>query len=483
MDLLADNRLALTRREFLGSGTTGIGAAALASLLGPGLGQAATGGRTGFPQFPAKAKRVIYLTQSGAPSHTDLFDYKPGLQAWRGKELPPSVRMGQRLTTMTAKQKLAIQPTEFKFSRHGQSGAWLSELLPGIGAVADEICFIKSMHTEAINHSPGMTLFMTGSQIPGRPSMGAWLNYGLGSVSQELPGYVVMMSRDQHGTCGQLLFDYYYGSGFLPSRLQGVKFRTSGEPVLYLSNPKGVSREVRRGLLDDLAKLNEMKFQEVGDPEITTRISQYEMAYRMQMSVPELTDLSDEPDHVFDLYGKHSRTPGTYAANCILARRLAERGVRFIQLYAGGGHLEDTWDGHESIEKNHGLHGAEVDQPIAALLTDLEQRGLLESTLIVWGGEFGRMPFSEGKDAPGRNHNPYGFCMWMAGAGVKGGISYGETDEFGFQAVVNKTHVHDIHATILHLMGIDHEDLSYFHQGRQETLTDIHGRVIKEICA
>ena len=380
MNLLADNQLALTRREFLGRGGTGIGAAALASLLGPGLGQAAGGGRAGFPQIAAKAKRVIYLTQSGAPSHTDLFDYKPGLQAWRGKELPPSVRMGQRLTTMTAKQKLAIQPTEFKFSRHGQSGAWLSELLPGIGAAADEICFIKSMHTEAINHSPGMTLFMTGSQIPGRPSMGAWLNYGLGSVSQELPGYVVMMSRDQHGTCGQLLFDYYYGSGFLPSRLQGVKFRTSGEPVLYLSNPKGVSREVRRGLLDDLAKLNEMKFREVGDPEITTRISQYEMAYRMQMSVPELTDLSDEPDHVFDLYGKHSRTPGTYAANCILARRLAERGVRFIQLFHVG------WDTHGSLSQQLRMQCDDTDMASGALIQDLRMRGLLEDT----SGDLGR---------------------------------------------------------------------------------------------
>ena len=437
-------------------------------------------GRTGFPQIVAKAKRVIYLTQSGAPSHTDLFDYKPGLQAWRGKELPPSVRMGQRLTTMTAKQKLAIQPTEFKFSRHGQSGAWLSELLPGIGAAADEICFIKSMHTEAINHSPGMTLFMTGSQIPGRPSMGAWLNYGLGSVSQELPGYVVMMSRDQHGTCGQLLFDYYYGSGFLPSRLQGVKFRTTGEPVLYLSNPKGVSREVRRGLLDDLAKLNEMKFREVGDPEITTRISQYEMAYRMQMSVPELTDLSDEPDHVFDLYGKHSRTPGTYAANCILARRLAERGVRFIQLFHVG------WDTHGSLSQQLRMQCDDTDMASGALIQDLRMRGLLEDTLVIWAGEFGRTPYVQGEvDSPkyGRDHHGRAFTVWMAGAGVKPGFVHGETDDFAYNVARDPVHVHDFQATILHLLGIDHEQLTFKFQGRHHRLTDVHGQVVRPVLS
>ncbi len=480
MDLLANNRLALTRREFLGRSTTGIGAAALASLLGHGIGQAATGGRTGFPQFPVKAKLVIYLTQSGAPSHTDLFDYKPGLQAWRGKELPPSVRMGQRLTTMTAQQKLAIQPTEFAFHQHGQSGTWLSELLPGIGAVADEICFIKSMHTEAINHSPGMTLFMTGSQIPGRPSMGAWLNYGLGSVSQELPGYVVMMSRDQHGTCGQLLYDYYYGSGFLPSRLQGVKFRTAGEPVLYLSNPKGVSREVRRGLLDDLAKLNEMKFREVGDPEINTRISQYEMAYRMQMSVPELTNFSDEPDYIFDLYGKHSRTPGTYAANCILARRLAERGVRFIQLFHVG------WDTHGSLSQQLRMQCDDTDLASGALIQDLRARGLLEDTLVIWAGEFGRTPYVQGKvDAPkyGRDHHGRAFTVCMAGAGVKPGFVYGETDDFAYNVARDPVHVHDFQATIMHLLGIDHEQLTFKYQGRHYRLTDIHGEVVRPVLA
>ena len=480
MDLLAENQLALTRREFLGRGATSIGAAALGSLLGRGLGQAAGGGLAGFPQFTAKAKRVIYLTQSGAPSHTDLFDYKPGLKSWRGKELPSSVRMGQRLTTMTASQKLAIQPTEFTFSQHGQSGAWLSELLPGIGAVADEICFIKSMHTEAINHSPGMTLFMTGSQIPGRPSMGAWLNYGLGNESEELPGYVVMMSRDQHGTCGQLLFDYYYGSGFLPSRLQGVKFRTAGEPVLYLSNPKGVSRDVRRGLLDDLAKLNEMKFREVGDPEITTRIAQYEMAYRMQMSVPELTDLSDEPDHVFDLYGKHSRTPGTYAANCILARRLAERDVRFIQIYHRG------WDQHANLPTDLPDQCRDIDQPCAALLTDLKQRGLLDDTLVIWGGEFGRTVYCQGpltKENYGRDHHPRCFTMWMAGGGVRSGHVHGTTDEFSYNIVEDPVHVHDLNATVLALMGVDHEKLVYRHQGRDYRLTDVHGRVVDELMA
>ena len=480
MDLLAENQLALTRREFLGRGAPSIGAAARGSLLGRGLGQAAGGGLAGFPQFAAKAKRVIYLTQSGAPSHTDLYDYKPGLKSWRGKELPPSVRMGQRLTTMTASQKLAIQPTVFTISQHGQSGAWLSELLPGIGAVADEICFIKSMHTEAINHSPGMTLFMTGSQIPGRPSMGAWLNYGLGSESEELPGYVVMMSRDQHGTCGQLLFDYYYGSGFLPSRLQGVKFRTAGEPVLYLSNPKGVSRDVRRGLLDDLAKLNEMKFREVGDPEITTRIAQYEMAYRMQMSVPELTDLSDEPDHVFDLYGKHSRTPGTYAANCILARRLAERGVRFIQLFHVG------WDTHGSLSQQLRMQCDDTDLASGALVQDLRERGLLEDTLVVWAGEFGRTPYVQGTvDSPkyGRDHHGRAFTVWMAGAGVKPGFVHGETDDFAYNVTRDPVHVHDFQATILHLLGIDHEQLTFKYQGRHHRLTDVHGQVVRNVLA
>ena len=477
---MAENRLALTRREFLGRGATGIGAAALASLLGQRLGNAAAHSETGFPQFPAKAKRIIYLTQSGAPSHTDLYDYKPDLKAWRGKELPASIRMGQRLTTMTAQQKLAIQPTEFAFSQHGQSGIWLSELLPGIGAVADEICLIKSMHTEAINHSPGMTLFMTGSQIPGRPSMGSWLNYGLGSESEELPGYVVMMSRDQHGTCGQLLFDYYYGSGFLPSRLQGVKFRTSGEPVLYLTNPKGVSREVRRGLLNDLAKLNEMKFREVGDPEITTRIAQYEMAYRMQMSVPELTNLSDEPDYIFDLYGKHSRTPGTYAANCILARRLAERGVRFIQLFHVG------WDTHGSLSQQLRMQCDDTDLASGALIQDLRARGLLEDTLVIWAGEFGRTPYVQGTvDSPkyGRDHHGRAFSVWMAGAGVKSGFVHGETDDFAYNVTRDSVHVHDFQATILHLLGIHHEQLTFKYQGRHHRLTDVHGRVVQQVLA
>ena len=481
MDLLAENQLALTRREFLGRGATSIGAAALGSLLGRGLGQAAGDGLAGFPQFAAKAKRVIYLTQSGAPSHTDLFDYKPGLKSWRGKELPSSVRMGQRLTTMTASQKLAIQPTEFTFSQHGQSGAWLSELLPGIGAVADEICFIKSMHTEAINHSPGMTLFMTGSQIPGRPSMGAWLNYGLGSESEELPGYVVMMSRDQHGTCGQLLFDYYYGSGFLPSRLQGVKFRTAGEPVLYLSNPKGVSRDVRRGLLDDLAKLNEMKFREVGDPEITTRIAQNEMAYRMQSSAPELMDLSRESSETLTSYGAKTGA-NSFANNCLLARRLVEKGVRFVQLY------HTDWDDHgnpnQNLDEAIANRCKEVDPPAAALVRDLKQRGLLDDTIVIWGGEFGRTPMGEErKDLTGRDHHIDAFSMWVAGGGFKPGHVYGKTDELGFNVIEEKVHVHDLHATLLHQLGFDHEQFTYRFQGRDYRLTDVHGKVVHEILS
>ena len=478
MDLLADNRLALTRREFLGSGATGIGAAALASLLGPGLGQAATGGRTGFPQFPAKAKRVIYLTQSGAPSHTDLFDYKAGLQAWRGKELPPSVRMGQRLTTMTAKQKLAIQPTEFKFSQHGQSGAWLSELLPGIGAVADEICFIKSMHTEAINHSPGMTLFMTGSQIPGRPSMGAWLNYGLGSPSDNLPGYIVMISKGRGGS--QALYSRLWGSGFLPSKHQGVKFRSSGEPVLFLNNPPGINRNSRRAILDSIKAVNEAKFAATRDAEIQARIAQYEMAFRMQASVPELTDLKSEPDHVFDLYGKDSKKPGKYAYNCILARRMLESGVPFVQLFHRG------WDQHGNCPRDVRYQCEDVDQPTAALVKDLKQRGMLEDTLVTFTTEFGRTPFTQSpsnKVGLGRDHNGPGFTVWMAGAGLRPGTAYGNTDETGHRAEENRVSWHDFHATVLHLLGIDHERLTFYHNGIQRRLTNVHGHIISDLLA
>jgi hypothetical protein len=432
------------------------------------------------PHFAPRAKRVIYLFQNGAPTHVDLFDYKPMLTKWRGKQIPDSVVGGKRFSTMTSGQTVRpCLPEITKFAQHGKSGAWVSDFMPHTAGIADDLCFIKSMHTEQVNHAPAITFFLTGGEMPGRPSMGAWLTYGLGSDTQELPGFVVMTSRDKEASCGQIFYDFYWGSGFLPSRYQGVKFRGSGDPVLYLSNPDGMSREVRRTVLDDLARLNELTLKEFGDPEIGTRISQYEMAYRMQASVPELTDFSKEPPHILEMYGPDVKRQGSFAYNCLMARRLAERGVRFIQLMHAG------WDQHRNLNTQLKVQCQDTDAPSAALVKDLKQRGLLDDTLVIWGGEFGRTPFLQGKieevKAWGRDHHPYAFTLWLAGGGIKPGITYGASDDFGHNAEKDPVHVHDFQATILHLLGINHEQLTYKFQGRHVRLTDVHGKVVKGI--
>jgi Protein of unknown function (DUF1501) len=473
----------LTRRHFFGLTSTGIGTAALASLLNNELrASEATGGLEGLPHFAPKAKRVIYLFQSGAPSQMELFDYKPQLREQLGVELPASVRKGQRLTGMTATQaSFPLVPSMFPFSQHGESGAWVSDLLPHTANIADELCFIRSMYTEAINHDPAVTFFQTGAQLAGRPSIGAWLAYGLGSENRDLPAFVVMVSKGSgQPEGGQPLAERMWGSGFLPTRYQGVKFRSTGDPVLYLSDPPGFNRDERRRFLDDLARLNEMHLGEFSDPEISTRIAQYEMAYRMQTSVPELAQLSGEPEHVFELYGPDARKPGTFAANCLLARRLAERGVRFIQLFHRG------WDQHTKLPKEIVGQSRDTDQPSAALIQDLKQRGLLDDTLVVWGGEFGRTAYCQGRfaaDDYGRDHHPRCFTMWMAGGGIKPGVVHGETDEFSYNIVRDPVHVHDLHATILHCLGIDHTKLTFKYQGRHFRLTDVHGNVVEQILA
>jgi len=488
MDPLDESRLLLTRRHFFGKASHGLGVAALASLLAdqgmaaPRAGEAAPlGGLPGLPHFAPKAKRVIYLFQSGGPSQIELFDYKPRLAELRQTELPDSVRRGQRLTGMTSGQtSFPVVPSLYRFQQHGQSGAWLSELLPHTAKVADQLCFIKSMHTEAINHDPAVTFFQTGFQLAGRPSIGSWIAYGLGSENRDLPAFVVMISQGTGNPADQPLYDRLWGSGFLPTRYQGVKFRSGGEPVLYLSNPPGLSDAQRRRFVEDVGKLNEATLAEFGDPEIATRIAQYEMAYRMQQSVPELTDLSREPDAVFELYGPESRKKGTFAANCLLARRLAERGVRFIQLFHRG------WDQHYKLPKALPGQARDVDQPCAALIQDLQQRGLLDETLVVWGGEFGRTVYCQGKLTPddyGRDHHPRCFTMWMAGGGVKPGISYGATDDYSYNITEDPVHVHDLHATILHCLGVDHTRLTFKFQGRHFRLTDVHGQVVKPLLA
>jgi hypothetical protein len=480
-----EHRLHLTRRQFFGRTSVGIGTAALATLLGEDLRARgdtparADGGLPGLPHFAPKARRVIYLMQGGAPSHVDLFDYKPTLARRRGQLLPPSVQMGQRLTTMTQNQRQLILPGIAPFRRHGKCGAWLCDFLPYTAGIADEICFIKSMHTEAINHAPAVTLFLSGAEQPGRPSMGAWLSYGLGSLNRDLPSFVAMTSRDREASCGQLFYDYYWGSGFLPTRFQGVKLRSNGDPVLHLSNPEGMSPAVRRGLLDDLAELNHIRHREVGDPEILTRIAQYEMAYRMQTSVPSLTDITTEPAHILDMYGPDVRRRGSFAFNCLLARRFAERGVRFIQLMHAG------WDQHQNLPTQLEIQCRDTDQPSAALVRDLKQRGLLDDTLVIWGGEFGRTVFGQGDinnpRVHGRDHHGRCFTIWMAGGGIKAGISFGETDDFCYNIVRDPVHVHDFQATILHLLGIDHTRLTFLYQGRHYRLTDVFGNVVREI--
>ncbi|MDC0935646.1 DUF1501 domain-containing protein [Pirellulales bacterium] len=488
MNLLFEQSLNETRRHFFGRSAVGIGTAALASLLGSHPSASAAGrtsspgGLPGLPHFAPRAKRVIYLFMNGAPTHVDIFDYKPKLAEMHGVPMPEEYLAGKRFSTMTGDPsgKLVLAPVE-PFHQYGESGAWISDLMPYTAQIADELCFVKSMHTEAVNHAPAITFFLTGSEMAGRPTLGAWLAYGLGSDNENLPAFTVMTSVSKGTTCGQIFYDYYWGSGFLPSQLQGVKFRSGGDPVLYLSNPAGMSRQIRRGLLDDLATLNDMQFREIGDPEIAARVEQYEMAFKMQTSVPELTDVSDEPQHILDLYGPQVQERGTYAYNCLMARRLIERGARYVQLMHAG------WDQHSSITTELYTQCRDTDQPSAALVQDLRQRGLLEDTLVIWGGEFGRTPFIQGdlNDRPqwGRDHHPYAFTLWMAGAGVKPGISYGETDDLAMNVAVDPVHVHDFQATLLHLLGIDHERLTFKFQGRRYRLTDVHGKVVHDILS
>jgi hypothetical protein len=473
----------LTRRYFFSKASAGLGVACLASLLERDAAGAEgpNAALSGLPHFPPKAKRVIYLFQSGGPSQMDLFDYKPALKRLEKTELPDSIRMGQRLTGMTAAQtSFPIAPSIYEFGQHGQSGAWLSSLMPHVAKVSDRICFIKSMYTEQINHDPAVTFFQSGFQLAGRPSIGAWLSYGLGSENQDLPAFVVMISQGSGNPNDQPLADRQWGSGFLPSRYQGVKFRGQGDPVLFLSNPPGFATADRRRFIDDVGRLNQVQLEDYGDPEIATRIAQYEMAYKMQMSVPELTDLSKEPERTFEMYGPDARKPGTFAANCLLARRLSERGVRFVQLFHRG------WDQHNFLPKQLPGQCRDTNQASAALIQDLSERGLLDDTLVVWGGEFGRTVYCQGKLTPenyGRDHHPRCFTMWLAGGGIKPGLTYGETDDYCYNIVKDPVHVHDLHATMLHLLGIDHTRLTYKFQGRNFRLTDVNGTVVKGILA
>lgn len=482
----------LNRRAFLSKSAIGIGTAALSALLGTscyqkresGLlvnGPTAMQGILDNLHFPAKVKRIIYLFQSGGPSQLELFDYKPLLNKRRGEDLPESIRNGQRLTGMTSGQdKFPLVGSLFDFKQRGQSGAWISDLLPYTAKIADELCIIKSMHTEAINHDPAITFFQTGSQQPGRPSMGAWMSYGLGSDNENLPAFSVLLSRGTGRVNGQPLYSRLWGNGFLHSLHQGVQFRSAKDPVLYLNDPDGLSKSDKRKLLDQLNALNDEHYKTTGDPEIQSRIAQYEMAYRMQTSVPEVMNIDDEPDHIYNMYGPDSMTPGTFAANCLLARRLAEKGVRFIQLYHMG------WDQHDNLPIAIEKQARDVDQGSAALVMDLKQRGMLEDTLVIWGGEFGRTNYSQGELTDtnyGRDHHPRCFSVWMAGGGIKPGIVYGETDDFGYNITENPVHVHDFQATILQQMGIDHERLTYKYQGRRFRLTDVDGEVVKGILA
>jgi hypothetical protein len=481
--------LTVTRRHFLSGAGLGLGAMALG--LCEATSSAAEAPRPSH--FAGKAKRIIYLFQSGGPAQQDLFDYKPLLNEKNGEQLPDHVRGQQRLTAMSVNQSsIPLAGSIFKFARHGKCGAWLSELLPHTATVVDELCIIRSLFTEAINHDPAITFFQTGSQIAGRPSMGSWVSYGLGSMNENLPAFVVLVTKNKGD---QPLYARLWGNGFLESRYQGVKFAAGKDPVFYLTNPEGVSAAGRRQLLDKLEALNRVQLERELDPEIESRMAQYEMAYRMQTSVPEVTDFSNEPQHVLDLYGPDVRTPGTFAANCLLARRLAERGVRFIQLYHQG------WDQHGDLPRGIRVQARETDQPSAALLKDLKRRGLLDDTLVIWGGEFGRTSYSQGKltkDNYGRDHHPRCFTVWLAGAGVKGGLTYGRTDDYGYNIAdehgeaispdkatftPGAVHVHDLQATILHLLGIDHERLTFKFQGRRFRLTDVHGHVVKELLA
>ena len=470
-----ESPLGLSRRKALQSFGMGLGSLALADLLAAE--ENTRSAQAAAP--PAKAKRVIFLFQAGGPSQIDLYDWKPQLKADQGKELPASIRMGQRLTAMSGNQaSLPLVGTPFKMEQHGDSGAWInSDTLPHIAGIADELCFIKSMHTEAINHGPGVTFMQTGSQFPGRPSMGAWLDFGLGSLNQDLPSFVVMVTKNKGG---QPLVSRLWGSGFLPGKHDGVRFRADKDAILYLNSPPGIDRPNRRKVLNHLRELHEMQLEQTGDPALETRIAQYEMAFNMQQSIPEVTDLSDEPESTFKLYGNDAKKPGSFAANCLLARRLAERDVRFIQLYHQG------WDQHGGLPGGIRNQCRETDQASAALVTDLKNRGLLEDTLVIWGGEFGRTSYCQGRFNSGnfgRDHHGRCFTVWMAGGGCKAGTTYGATDEYSYNIAENPVHIHDFHATILHLLGIDHERLTYKYQGRHFRLTAVHGKVIRNALA
>jgi len=475
-----EHRLQFNRRRFLKGLGFGIGGMALGSLLIPDLfskGEEETA-ILGLPHFAPKAKRIIYLFQNGAPSQLDLFDYKPLLNKMQGEDLPASVRNGQRLTGMTANQtKFPLAGSFFQFGQYGQARAWVSELMPHTAKVVDDLCFVKSMYTEAINHDPALTFMQTGAQQGNRPSMGAWLSYGLGSENKNLPAFCVLLSKGKGN--GQGVYSKLWSNGFLDSIHQGVQFSNGENPVLYLSDPEGMDRTARRKMLDELAALNTESYKEFGDPEISTRIQQYEMAYRMQTAVPEITDLSKEPEDIIKLYGPECLVPGTFAANCLLARKLSESGVRFVQLYHQG------WDGHSNLPKEIKGQCKDADQASAALVQDLKQRGLLDETLVIWGGEFGRTNYCQGLLKPdnyGRDHHPRCFTIWMAGGGTKPGV-YGETDDFGYNIVKDPVHVHDFHATVLHLMGLDHEKLTFKHQGRRYRLTDVAGKVVDGLIA
>ena len=486
--IIKERQYAMNRRAFLSKTSVGLGTVALGSLLGlPGC---LSGNENPleavndmkFPNFAPKAKRVIYLFQSGGPSQFELFEHKPLLDKMRGQELPESIRKGQRLTGMTSGQDSfpLVGSSLYDFKQYGQSGAWFSNLLPYTSQIADEMCMVKSMHTDAINHDPAITFFQTGSQQPGRPSIGSWLSYGLGSDNKNLPTFCVLLSRGTGRPFGQPLYSRLWGNGFLHSLHQGVQFRSGKDPVLYLQNPEGIDSLSRRRMLDKVVALNQKQMDEFGDPEIHSRIAQYEMAYRMQTSVPDIMNVDKEPDHIYKMYGPDSMKPGTFAANCLLARRLIEKDVKFVQLYHMG------WDQHERLPDQIKGQAMDVDQASAALVLDLKQRGLLDETLVVWGGEFGRTNYSQGTLTAknyGRDHHPRSFTIWMAGGGIKPGMVYGETDDFGYNIVKDPVHVHDFQATMLHLLGVDHEKLTYKYQGRRFRLTDVHGKVMKDLLA
>ena len=485
MDPQREYQNLLTRRQFFGRTTVGLGTIGLASLLQEDLAAAPAGDldkpALAQPHHRPKAKRIIYLFMSGAPSQFETFDWKPKLIDMFDQDLPPSVINGQRFTTMTSGQKrFPIAPSMFKFAQHGQNGTWVSELLPYTAGIVDDICVVKTVNTEAINHDPAITYIQTGDQRPGRPSLGAWLSYGLGSMNRDLPAFVVLTASWTGRKDAQALYNRLWGAGFLPSRHAGVALRSQGDPVLYLSNPAGLDQGTRRQMLDALNQLNEREYQAIGDPEIQTRIAQYEMAFRMQTSVPDLTDISDEPQHILDLYGPEVTKPGTFAASCLLARRMIERDVRCVQIFIRG------WDQHGNLPNDIRKQCHDVDQGQAALIKDLKQRGLLDDTLVIWGGEFGRTTYCQGtltKTNYGRDHHPRCFSMWLAGGGIRPGITYGETDDFSYNVVENPVHIHDLNATILHLLGIKHERLTFRFQGRDFRLTDVHGNVVKDILA